>query len=567
MRILKPKLATLLSLLVILTYWATAPTWAEISPRGLGEESAWTRPVTVETEFVVLDDSPATGLGKSPLWLAGLTVSPHETFPALAVSVREATSWFGTVYTVYLESDRNMLRGVDGEPSAFSQYPLGSLVLAPGYRYRTRLAYDPGTGDVSVAIKNLTIGETVISKHLAWDMTAQELLVFPAGPGQVSQGGSVSLEHVAVIPAYLPVPGQWSIRQWSDTASAFVPVDRIDRRKETVALMDVLPAALPGTLQIALTPVESTAEHDAAIRWEVAERGLTPVAVAHLAAGRYRLALEYAIGDERWLLDEGVIAVGTVAAEIIDLKASETLDGVQLAGAVALESDGYIPGVRFTLDGAPIAYDVQFDSETRHVSIVKHDFQVTGSIRTDALYAGDLDGRTIVDFRLRVPLGAQAVPARMWEIQLRPRVEPAYAALPAEPYVTWVGPDMKEGAWAGFLQDDQTRSYALYPGLVVHRVRGRLPAGPISMYITEIDLTKARMVVDALLGDTFGPEPVMWPRATVSALVRAHGALAAINADFFEIQDTMAPRGLHIQSGTLLSTGSDPRATFRTLSE
>jgi hypothetical protein len=78
----------------------------------------------------------------------------------------------------------------------------------------------------------------------------------------------------------------------------------------------------------------------------------------------------------------------------------------------------------------------------------------------------------------------------------------------------------------------------------------------LHIYILEIDLNTPGITIDGLAGRhyTSGSSAITWPRSQISRLVTDVGAVAGVNASFFEISSTMLPTSMLVQSYDLLRT-------------
>lgn len=95
----------------------------------------------------------------------------------------------------------------------------------------------------------------------------------------------------------------------------------------------------------------------------------------------------------------------------------------------------------------------------------------------------------------------------------------------------------------------QEERQAVTSGVDLIRIRQFDSKGWLNIVALEIDLTAPNIRLDALLGKNqlTGSQPF-------SKTAEEQGALAGINGDFFHIQTTSAPIGLHLQSGELFKS-------------
>lgn len=92
-------------------------------------------------------------------------------------------------------------------------------------------------------------------------------------------------------------------------------------------------------------------------------------------------------------------------------------------------------------------------------------------------------------------------------------------------------------------------------GLVVQAFVRSWDTGPVKMYLVAVDLTDPALALGTMLAEgVYLSEEAQWPREPVSQLVARSGAVLGVNANFFEMNSTMNPRGMHIHSGRLVKS-------------
>ena len=197
--------------------------------------------------------------------------------------------------------------------------------------------------------------------------------------------------------------------------------------------------------------------------------------------------------------------------------------------------------------------------------LYRHTFVWDGDGRRGRTQREPAGGPVFIDVRVVEPngevrlelAGSVAVPevaeGEGYELVLEPVVLPGHYLTPPEQVSVWpVVPDYGL-PWLGFLEHEEAQVVEWIPGVWVVTLRGQLPAGPINMYLVEIDVTRPELVLDALVGGQPVSESARWPRDQIGAMVQQAGAVMGINAAFFDIRDTQFPSGLVMQSGKLLS--------------
>lgn len=95
----------------------------------------------------------------------------------------------------------------------------------------------------------------------------------------------------------------------------------------------------------------------------------------------------------------------------------------------------------------------------------------------------------------------------------------------------------------------------LVPGVVLQAIVRNFDTDPVKMYQVVVDLNSPHLRIGTMLAqDVFLSDEAQWPRMPVSELVAHYGAILGINANFFEINATMNPRGMHIHEGQLIKS-------------
>lgn len=111
--------------------------------------------------------------------------------------------------------------------------------------------------------------------------------------------------------------------------------------------------------------------------------------------------------------------------------------------------------------------------------------------------------------------------------------------------VTWPG-----GAALGYTEKSRTGTREpVAEGVAVETIKMQTTEGPLNIYVMTVDLTNPYVKVGSLVG-TNG---VITRNQSVTNLAREAGAIAAINGDFFQM-DEKAPLGITVQSGELVTS-------------
>lgn len=101
----------------------------------------------------------------------------------------------------------------------------------------------------------------------------------------------------------------------------------------------------------------------------------------------------------------------------------------------------------------------------------------------------------------------------------------------------------------------QSVSRPVGPGVELTQIRQFDSDGWLNLTVLEIDLTEPTVEIDAILGNNR-----LTGSQGFSVTAAESGAIAGINGDFFHIQTTRAPIGIHVQSGELFK--SPPQGTL-----
>ena len=143
----------------------------------------------------------------------------------------------------------------------------------------------------------------------------------------------------------------------------------------------------------------------------------------------------------------------------------------------------------------------------------------------------------------------------------------AIAALPLFAFASKLPAEIAPGApFPHVLTDAATVSFVA-PGIALGDYRLETSDGPIVVKVVSVDLRDPLVRVDAALAQ----ERVVSTGETVSSMATRTGAVAGVNGDYFDIDNTNAPLNILVESGHLvhspmrryaLSIHQDRRATF-----
>lgn len=551
-----PLLAALLTLFVP---WATV--YVVAAPNSLVHAlEAVQEAATVTARITFGEQQRQTGQG---VWLAGFSAYPEDPPTLLSVTFSQvAAGWLGPMWGLQLQSEAGLLpsRLNPQEGSGFlegAQFILLQTV-APRWEheYEVSLGYDPTTGAASVRVIDRTAEQLVFSRNL--QLEPYDGPLYPAaGVADVTDSGRVDPETpIAVVDSLtvadylLPVEVAWWIMQRSVPDVPFITAQQIDRRQETVFRVYLPWETLQPEVGLALADASGKVVRRYVYDYEL---DYTPLAVSDLAPGSYTAVLEYTFGDRTWELDRKALTVGTIDMELVRFAAQPTEHGTLLLdGMVRVQGDGPLGDVAVGLDAALVHHLYSYDATTTTGSMA----QVEGEPR-EVLSPVELAAETdsLLLFQAELPWPEESALSSLWEVRLQPFSIPEVFLREGPTYQTWVAGATRESPWAGFLQDETSSRLTLAPGVEVISLTGRIAAGPLRMHLLVADLHTPGVSVDALVGQVLTtPASSRWPRAQMSQMVGMSGAIAGVNAAFFDISNTMNPLGLVMQSGDLLKS-------------
>lgn len=104
-------------------------------------------------------------------------------------------------------------------------------------------------------------------------------------------------------------------------------------------------------------------------------------------------------------------------------------------------------------------------------------------------------------------------------------------------------------AWAYTEKSRTVSEEQIAEGVKVNTIKIETTEGPLNVYVMTVDLTNPYVKIDTLVG-TGG---VITKNQSVTNLAREAGAVAAINADFFQMKER-APIGLTVQAGEIVTS-------------
>lgn len=494
------------------------------------------------------------------VWLAGLAAGADQAPTILALTWSQIDSgWFGPLWGLQLATDAGVFGGASTSKRAQEGFLAGLdyvalMSSAPewGHVYEATLGYNPDDGAVSVSLMDLTANRVIISSGYQFGPTAPTQWLASAGVAYKSGAtvtDPVSFQILDISSVHLPTGiTVWLTQQ--DTDGQFRPVQAIDRRRASSILLRMPWKQLTGSLRFTLDHGEQSRE--LVTISDPRDDTYYPLDLAHVPAGKYQLTAHYVENGHSWQLAQRDLSVGEVSVRLADLQGRRTPDNsLLITGRMTVESDGPVgslaSGVALELTTHEFRMTQGPGSGTIYPTVAE-----TGIVINEQILQIDQAGLTEMPFEARIALPKDA-DEHVCQIGLRPFVVPETVAMNSISTDLWIGRPTRPQAWAGFLQDEVTRHIPVVPGVDAFQISGRIGAGALQMHMLEVDLTYPGIEADSLVGSRFTPgAAVRFPRSQVSQMVQTTGAVAGVNASFFEISSTMLPLGMLIHSWDLL---------------
>lgn len=497
------------------------------------------------------------------VWLAGFSAEPGGAPTVLALTfARVPAGWLGPLWGLQLQSNAGLLPArLNPQPgSGFLEGSefilLQSVGPRWGHEYEVRFGYDPATGVASIFVTDLTADALVFARNV--QLAPYSGPLYPAaGAAEAAEGALqsaarpiASVTSLDVEPGVVPVRVSWWILQRPAPDQPYLSVQQIDRRRETVFNLH-LPWEVPvGELGLSLRDARG-----AEVLYVPYAFGAeyTPIPASLLEAGPYTALLTYTDGERQWELAQRELVVGALTVDVAYLNARRTdRNTIALEGALNVAADGPLGEVTVGLDATVVHHAFAYNPQTGQASFraeAAEPLTVFGPLNLL------VEDTAQLAFSAELPVPGAGDPRALWEIRVEPFSYPEGFFAAGASYTTWVGQPPARDAWQGFLQNERVTRRQLAPGVEVVSLSGRIPAGPLEMHLVIADLTEPGVYVDALVGGTlYTPASSRWPRSVVSEMVRAYGAVAGVNAAFFDIGDSMNPLGIVMRSGDLLKT-------------
>lgn len=511
-------------------------------------------PLTIQTRMTFHEEGTAAEDG---VWLAGFASDADGTPTALGFTFAPVSSgWLGSMWGLQLQSDADVLTGrvstleQEGVLEGTQHIALETITPQWGHEYEATLGYDPASGATTIRLVDLTSDEVVIARSL--QLKPYDGLLYPAaGVPEVEGGmGSAALNTISLFEHVIPQRLAWWIMQKPQEHTDYVSVQHVDRRHDTALSVHSPWDSMPGRLMLSLRDADDE-EYARVVYDEDSE--FTPFILSEMTAGAYRGILLYEQDGNQWELDERALRIGVIETDVRSLTLHRVGDDtVRLEGVLHITSDGPVDASAVGLVASVTQHDFVYDR-----------VRGEGEMKEEALTAMHVVEPSPVEpfpeaaipFQAHIPLQAAANNNTLWNVRLTPQTLDHDMLLADNVHNSWLGVDSATHDWSGFLQNESITVTELAPGIELVHLQGNIPAGPAEMFVVAADLDEPGVYADALVGaDLTTPASSRWPRSQPSQMVEATGAIAGVNAAFFDISDTMQPLGIVMQSGDILKT-------------
>jgi len=304
-------------------------------------------PVTVRSTLALPEGGDRTVQG---IVLAGLGTTPDQFPDQIALVWTKQESAFIPTWALQLHSRRGLLpvqvRLPFSENRTFGTRVATLATIAPkwGDEYETAFSFDPGTGALSVRVRNANGGAVVYQGDLLVP-AVDRAEYFPLAGLIASGAGTVDdrfapATNIGVEPVFIPMGVKWGLVQaeGGDPGSVFLTRFERGRAKELGIRLDLA------------APVEGTFDfwvHHGSQRTLIAQaaapRGTVfiPVPQEKLPAGAVDLIMEYRLAGQVWFTETLPVTVGSVYGEVSLLRFDHATG--RAGGVLTVRADAPFP--------------------------------------------------------------------------------------------------------------------------------------------------------------------------------------------------------------------------------
>lgn len=499
------------------------------------------------------------------IWLAGFATGPEEPL-SLALTWSEVDrGWFGPVWGLQLATNAGVLpstlapqRAEDGFLAGMDYIMLVAQEPEWGQVYEASLGYNPADGSASVSLIEADTGRAILQHGL--QLSPGEGQFSPCAGvkyrPQLAPSEPVPLQLLDVLDVHLP----HGITVWATQREArgeYLLTTTMDRRKESALLLRLPWQQLKGSLRFVLDDGKK-ATHLLTVA-EPRDERYYPIDVHGVAAGKYRLIVQYVQDGRVWDLAQSELSIGEVSLHIGNAQVRRQDNTLVVTGDLSINTDGPVGSLMTGVGVGLTRYDFRLERGAGSGATSSEVVESSVVVSEQILEISQAD-QVNLPFATSVMLPGNAGD-HVWQLTLRPFAVPDTVVASGKTESVWIGREQRPLTWEGFLDQETIAHVPVVPGVDAYRVRGRISAGPIEMYILEVDLTQPGIEVDSLVGNrlTTGAA-VRFPRSRVSEMVQTAGAVAGVNSSFFEISSTMLPQSTLVHSWEVLrSPGSQDR--------
>lgn len=470
--------------------------------------------------------------------------------------------FFGTFWTLQLVAEPGVIPDAlapinrsDGRSGVVLEH----MTPRAGAEYETIVTLDGVKGHIGIQVRDRRLNERLVTKVLP--LTSLPTAIRPPSPDgclpTVEGADECPDIEYDVFNRPLPLVLDWTLQQTgSDLAPT--PLSQIARDRDLHVAVELAGAEDVGqvALELRLT-CKSGCFEDAGAITLTAPLGppILADALRMLRPGTYEAALWYDDGAIAWEIDAREVVVGLIRTEFEALHVSPLSDGtLQVVGRVTLQTDGPFDSAQLDITGHLHYREYSFDPSSRQFSLS------SGKLYSESIalenVSFDGTGTAVVEFLHETQVPETARHRHVyWGYHIDATAADAHITYGSSDAERWVQSSIPQEPWVGFLRDETIETLEIGRGVTVHRIAGRLPEGPVRLGLLVADLQTPGLRIEALTAeDTLLLGAERWPRSTVTRMVERTRAVAGINASFFEIANTMNPRGFLLKDGELLKS-------------
>lgn len=363
------------------------------------------------------------------IWLAGFAMANDQAaLPLAVVWTKKESGWFPIWEMQWRAASGFLPNGLDaaegdGQPLQPAGTFLGAIGPQQGHIYETSFSFDPQSGLVSAAVRDLTTGERLYASsgrvqpyqgvfYAGAGAMQAEAAVPPdaAGGTKAAPSPVASFESLRRERVFVPWGADWALLArnertgaWNAPLPSRPQLDRATQKELAIRL------AAPGSqadARFVFVADDGRSRRELLRVPAKAGEHVLPVKTADLPVGRSTLVLQYEAGDKAWTLDSSDLHVGKAHVAFGPV----VPDGDVWKGKVTLTADGALPGanLRVGVTMAPLVWKGGSFQEQEGMEIPV----------VEATLAGIAEGPLTFTFRIPRPTADHA----RWRLQFQPVV-------------------------------------------------------------------------------------------------------------------------------------------------